>query len=109
MMMQVAGFLLREDHRSPGTLREMLEHPQLPPRKEPPTGVFLVDRLLAHVELLSDLLPRPAEVPCVRDLEGLELFDQTTERRHGSKTHLGVAAARLARDLRGFGHAVNIR
>jgi hypothetical protein len=57
VVMQVASFLLREDDRSPGTLRETLEHRHLPPVKEPPTGVFLVDRLLAHVELLSDLLP----------------------------------------------------
>ena len=57
VVMQVAGFLLSEDDRSPSSLRETLEHHQLPPGKEPPTRVFLVDRLLAHVELLGDLLP----------------------------------------------------
>jgi hypothetical protein len=109
VVMHAPRFLLGEDDRSPRTVREMLEHRPLPPRKEPPTRVLLVDRLLTHLELLSDLLPRPAEVSRVPYLERFELFDQAPERRHGSKTDPGIAAARLACDFRGLSHAVNIR
>jgi hypothetical protein len=109
VVMDTPRFLLGEDNRPPGAVREMLEHRPLPPRKEPPTRVLLVDRLLTHLELPSDLLPRPTEVPRVLDLERFELFDQATERRHRSKTDPGIAAARLACDFRGLGHAVNIR
>jgi len=87
----------------------MLKHADLPPGKEATFGVLLMDGLLAHVELLSDLLPRPPLASRIRDLEDFQLFHQPSKRGHGSKTDPGIAAARLARDLRGFRHAVNIR
>jgi hypothetical protein len=108
-VMQVEGFLLSEDNRSLGACGEMLEHGYLPPGKEATSGMLLVDGLLAHVELLSDLLPRPPLASRIGHLEGFELFHQTSERGHGSKTHSGITAARLARDLRCLSHSVNIR
>jgi hypothetical protein len=108
-VMQAESFLLSEDNRSLGAFREVLEHGYLPPGKEATFGVLLMDGLLAHVELLGDLLPRPPQPSRIRDLEDLQLFHQTSKRGHGSKTDPGIAAARLARDLRCLSHAVNIR
>src|SRR6266545_2558470 len=80
----------------------------LPPPQEPPARVLLVYGLLAHVQLGRDLLPRPAHVPGVLDLDHLELLDQLAKGGHRPEPHPGIPAARLVRDLRGFRHGASI-
>jgi hypothetical protein len=66
-------------------------------RRLAPARVLLVDGLPAHLQGRRDLLPRPALVACVVDVQALQLVQQPPQRHHGPQAHLWV----LARDLTG--------
>ena len=74
------GLLLGEDHGLPGRVGEPLEHCSvLPPEQAAARRVLLVHRLPGDPELLGDLLPRPALVARVLDLERLQAFDERAQ------------------------------
>ena len=62
-------------------------------RAAAPAAVLLVDRLLADAERPGDLLPRPAALARVVDLQRLERLEQRPQRRHRGQPDLGVLLA----------------
>ena len=55
--------------------------------------MLLVHRLLRDPELRSDLRPRPTELPCPVDVEGLELLGEVVKRHHCPQAKCRVLAA----------------
>jgi hypothetical protein len=70
--------------------------------------VLLVHGLLAHVELVRDLLPRPAEVSRSRYLERLDLLGEPAQGCDGAETDLRVPAPGRLRESGRVRHIVKI-
>jgi len=69
--------------------------------------VLLVDGLPADAESVGDLLPRPAALSGVVDLEHLEPLGEVAQGADRAETDVGVAAGGIAGEFGSFGHDVN--
>src|SRR5690606_40286495 len=78
------------------------------PEEAAAAAVLLVDGLPAHAEADRDLLPGPALVAGVGDLEGLQPLGQLAQRADGPQPDRGVPAARLPGERHSIAHAVNV-
>ena len=56
-------------------------------------GVLFVDRLLADLKNVGDLLPGPAAASCVGDLQCLQLFGEATQGSDGTQADRRVCTA----------------
>lgn len=70
--------------------------------------VLLVHRLAGDPERLGDLLPRPADRPCIVNVQLLELLDQIAQRRYRGKADGGIAAVNCLVQSSQLAHAVSL-
>src|SRR6266536_3804733 len=95
---QLPGLLAGAHDHPAGLSGESLEHSALQwALGRHATGVFLVDRLLADLERLGDLLPGPALPPGVVHLQRFEGLRQPAQREGGPEADSRVGAARCRR------------
>src|SRR3954471_23589159 len=81
----------------------------LPPERPAAARVLLVHGLPAHAEQLGDLLPRPALLAGVGDLERLETLDEGSQGPDGTEADRRVLAAGSGCHLRRVRHGCQLR
>ena len=109
------GLLVRARHHVARVPREAVEHQRtlrntldgsaVVGHREPAAAVLLVHRLAADAERVGDLLPAPAALARVLDLQLLERLEQRPQRRDRGQPDGRVAARRGVRQLRCLVHA----